>query len=317
MTQFEPIFGYTVIRLDLRFIAEEFLPRLIDKHFRHEAGDEYRIAVVSRRNPSQLIFGVNVDDLGALVATHDAEAEFFGFRPDQFQLVRTAAESMRGAMSPNGERRRSLFFSMTTRRPDPKDAKGAHASPRPPESSTRWRLLVRHRAGSLEAAVSAARDAKPRAQLRHPAADVRQRRRCSRSTAERAERLARQQMEFVAGVSHELRTPVSVIGAAAENLADGRRHGSRARQDSTARASSPRRAGSPRWSSASCSLRGSRRAVRYGHRAPWRRRASSPTRSPHARARSPRRVRRSKPTCRRMLPPVLANRRRSARASRT
>ncbi|MDP2996321.1 MAG: HAMP domain-containing sensor histidine kinase, partial [Bryobacterales bacterium] len=37
----------------------------------------------------------------------------------------------------------------------------------------------------------------------------------------RAERLARRQMEFVAGVSHELRTPLSVIGAAAGNLADG------------------------------------------------------------------------------------------------
>ena len=112
MTQYEPVFGYTLIRLDQRFIAAEFLPRLIDKHFRHEAGDQYRIAVVSRENPSRLIFGLNVDDLGALVATHDAEADFFGFRPDQFQLVRTAAESMRGAMSPNGDRRRSLFFSI-------------------------------------------------------------------------------------------------------------------------------------------------------------------------------------------------------------
>jgi len=41
------------------------------------------------------------------------------------------------------------------------------------------------------------------------------------ANARRAERLGRQQMEFVAGVSHELRTPLSVICSAGENLADG------------------------------------------------------------------------------------------------
>lgn len=37
----------------------------------------------------------------------------------------------------------------------------------------------------------------------------------------REQRLARQQIEFVASVSHELRTPLAVIRSAAENLADG------------------------------------------------------------------------------------------------
>jgi signal transduction histidine kinase len=40
-------------------------------------------------------------------------------------------------------------------------------------------------------------------------------------TTRRSQRLAQQQMEFVAGVSHELRTPVAVIRSAAENLASG------------------------------------------------------------------------------------------------
>ena len=80
--------------------------------------------------------------------------------------------------------------------------------------------VAKHRAGSLEAAVAA----------------VRKRNLVLSSgilllltmavglivvSARRAQELARQQMEFVAAVSHELRTPVSVIGAAAGNLADG------------------------------------------------------------------------------------------------
>jgi signal transduction histidine kinase len=40
-------------------------------------------------------------------------------------------------------------------------------------------------------------------------------------SSQRAQRLARQQMEFIAGVSHELRTPVAVIRSAAENLSHG------------------------------------------------------------------------------------------------
>ena len=84
----------------------------------------------------------------------------------------------------------------------------------------RWKLVARHRAGSLEAAVGAARTrnlALSFGVLLLMAVSVG----VLARTARRAERLARQQMEFVAAVSHELRTPVSVIGSAAENLADG------------------------------------------------------------------------------------------------
>ncbi len=40
-------------------------------------------------------------------------------------------------------------------------------------------------------------------------------------STQRAQRLARLQMEFVAGISHELRTPLTVISTAAQNLSDG------------------------------------------------------------------------------------------------
>jgi signal transduction histidine kinase len=86
--------------------------------------------------------------------------------------------------------------------------------------SPAWQFVVQHTAGSLDAAV---------AQLR--------RRNLYLSfgilavlasgiglvvlNARRSERLAAQQMDFVATVSHELRTPLAVIRSAAQNLAAG------------------------------------------------------------------------------------------------
>jgi signal transduction histidine kinase len=83
-----------------------------------------------------------------------------------------------------------------------------------------WRLVVKHRAGSLEAAVAATR-------RRNLAINFGILLLLGASvgfivlSSRRAQRLATQQMEFVAGVSHELRTPLAVICSAAENLADG------------------------------------------------------------------------------------------------
>lgn len=88
------------------------------------------------------------------------------------------------------------------------------------ESQGMWQLTATHKSGSVEAAVGALR-----------------RRNLMASfgvlgvlaitmglivvASQRARRLARLQMDFVAGVSHELRTPLAVISSAAENIAHG------------------------------------------------------------------------------------------------
>jgi signal transduction histidine kinase len=91
--------------------------------------------------------------------------------------------------------------------------------PPPPPSSDhgRWLLSVRHRSGSLEAAVDHARWRNLSVtagilllMLAAIGALV--------QFTRRAQKLAQLQMEFVAGVSHELRTPLSVIRTAAHNL---------------------------------------------------------------------------------------------------
>ena len=218
------VFGFTVIELSRTALDGQIIPALVARHF-GAPGDstagasgsrpsalDYHVAVVDRERPADVIYESDRGDARALQSRADATADFFGMRPDQFALMRQAFASLRLPPRPGDSRRG--FVSVFTRRPEPGQRPG------PPEDGARWRLLVRHRAGSLEAAVSQAR-----------------RRNLALSfgilvlmagsvglivvAARRAQALARQQMEFVAGVSHELRTPVSVIGVAADNLARG------------------------------------------------------------------------------------------------
>lgn len=89
---------------------------------------------------------------------------------------------------------------------------------RTPQNS--WRLLVQHGAGSLDRAVTLTRRRNLFVNfgiLSILASAVG----LVLGNARRSEKLAAQQMEFVATVSHELRTPITVIRSAAENLASG------------------------------------------------------------------------------------------------
>src|SRR5947208_3462658 len=84
----------------------------------------------------------------------------------------------------------------------------------------RWKLLVKHRAGSLDAAFATFRlrtMAISFGVLLVLALGITM---LTLST-ERARVLAKLQMEFAMGVSHELRTPLTVIRVAADNLANG------------------------------------------------------------------------------------------------
>ena len=87
-------------------------------------------------------------------------------------------------------------------------------------SAAPWTLMVRHRQGSIDAAVwsqqrrNTALSASILGVLGVSAGLV-------FFSARRLRSIATQQVEFVAAVSHELRTPLAVIHSAADNLADG------------------------------------------------------------------------------------------------
>jgi signal transduction histidine kinase len=202
-----PVFGFTVVQLDLPYLQEQILPALARRFFIHQEGDSYRVAVVSVSSPSRVLYR---SDPSAPVDTAQADATeiFFGQRGGggRFLFGRGGGGGMRlgRGQGPNDERQLPP------------------AEPRTPrdEELGRWRLLVQHASGSLETAVVSAR-------RRNLGLGLGILLLLSVSVAllaaasRRAHRLAEQQMEFVAGVTHELRTPVAVIRSAAENLSHG------------------------------------------------------------------------------------------------
>ena len=79
VTRFEPVFGYTLIRLDMRVRARR-VPAGAGGEALPSRGPATSTGSRSSRGRSdrRLIYPANVDDLAALVGRHDAEADFFG-----------------------------------------------------------------------------------------------------------------------------------------------------------------------------------------------------------------------------------------------
>jgi signal transduction histidine kinase len=211
-----PPFGFTVLHLDLDYIRGAFLASLAQRHFRHDDGDSYRVAVIADDGSGRVIYRSDptapVDPRAA-----DASEPLFGTpftrrangrglfrRENAGPFARLAPETATPPASRPGG-------------PDVPDPDMTRSS-EPPEG--RWRLLVQHERGSLDQAVAAVRQRNLAisfgALLLLAGSIV-----LLAGSSRRAQRLAQQQMEFVAGVSHELRTPVAVIKSAAENLSHG------------------------------------------------------------------------------------------------
>jgi signal transduction histidine kinase len=190
----EALFGFTVLQLDLDYIRTEMLPELAQRYFLVSDENGYRVAVLNTENPDIAIYQSHPE---APIAFADADAlqPLFGFRGDAFFFAR-GVRNRRGPVV-------NVF-------------RGRDGAPNP----GRWTLLAQHQIGSLDAAVTRARN-------RNLGVGFGILLLLSLSvgtlalSSRRAQRLARQQMEFVAGVSHELRTPVAVIRSAAENLSHG------------------------------------------------------------------------------------------------
>lgn len=220
------LLGFTIIRFDIEALGKDVLPNLIRRHFYDaDGGTEYAIAVVAHDDPAKVIYESAPGAAATAAAQPDTTTSLLGPRMGQFmfmaradsrRLVGTAPPPPPPAPGPQIEG--DVVVNVIERRGDREATLALQRTTIAGEGQ--WRVLLKHRAGSLEAAVAAARTrnfALSSGILALLAAAVG----LIIVSARRADRLARQQLEFVAAVSHELRTPVSVIGAAAGNLADG------------------------------------------------------------------------------------------------
>lgn len=203
---------FVVVALDRSVLTEIVLPALSARHF---GGGRTHVAV---RDPhGQAVFStdsppVSEDAADVRVPLFTTMPELPG--PGADGLVAWATTPVKpDAPAPRlVEEQNHIAIRVDRQTGNVSDVLASMARP--------WQILVQHEAGSLESAVAAGR--RRNLWLSFGILGV-----LAAGTmlvlvnARRSERLAAQQVDFVAAVSHELRTPLSVIRSAAQNLSSG------------------------------------------------------------------------------------------------
>jgi signal transduction histidine kinase len=242
--------------LDRAYIQTTMLPALAARYFPATGEDPYRLAVIDPRHGDTPVMTSNWPNAVPIDTAHsDASEPFFQLRSDVTAeilqrgvltatpniIVRRAdggsasSSETDGGLRPQaaagagGRTAESSTFQIAVQgRTDDSKGSGARGGISTFASALRlttrptggWRLVLQHSSGSLDAAVNRARVRNlwlSFGLLAVLAAGVV----LIVTNAQRSERLATQQMDFVATVSHELRTPLAVIRSAAQNLSAG------------------------------------------------------------------------------------------------
>jgi signal transduction histidine kinase len=228
---------FLVVQLDLGAIRSSILPALAAEHFAAREADSYRIAIVDAQDRSRRVFSRGLTEGATLdPGRSDAAVPMFAVR---FELGGRVIPRL-GLKAGTAMGRANVIVTATaggtSSPPDAGAAVRTGAFAIYMESRTSkgdvvkvnartigggaWELVLQHPAGSLDAAVASARRRNlwlSFSILAVLAAGVA----LVVANAQRAQRLAAQQMDFVATVSHELRTPLAVIRSAAQNLSAG------------------------------------------------------------------------------------------------
>lgn len=191
--------GWCFLEIDRDYLRQYLIPELVARHY--GTGSRYQVAVVAS-DPLSMIYGSDPTLTIESLSQVDAGIVLLDSNMPQ-------------------DRQRP------TSRPGPQPfVAGPHGMPlaevranRRPETPA-WLLVVKNKAGSIEALVENARLHILMFSLIVLVLLAGSSVMLMLATV-RARRLAQQQMEFVAGVSHELRTPLTVIQSTSYNLSQG------------------------------------------------------------------------------------------------
>jgi signal transduction histidine kinase len=202
--------GALIALLDRETITDVLLPDLAERHFGTAGGIDRHLRVVGPSWQSGPVFETGPGSDRVEGNGGDVEVALFSLLPLRDLHTLGLPADLGGHR--HGRRLRRAEGRV------PRGGREALAALLGAEP--RWRLQVTHPAGSVDAAVAHAR-------LHNLGIALFVLLLLALSvlllvrSARRAQRLARQQMEFVAGVTHELSTPLAAMRSAAQNLADG------------------------------------------------------------------------------------------------
>jgi len=206
-----PPLGYIIVTLDVPFIKQEFLPALTARHFNDKDKFGYALTVSSNANPQNVIYSSAPRD-DQQISPADATASIFSLQFDEITTYFPDGSPLKSPNTPST----ATVVKISNNSQSGKLPGAARSS----DSVAVWQLGVRHQTGSLQAMVTSTRRRNLVVSfgillllITSVAIII--------ISAQRARRLARQQMYFVSAVSHELRTPLAVIYSLSENLADG------------------------------------------------------------------------------------------------
>jgi signal transduction histidine kinase len=205
----ERTIDWVIIELNASVFQQHVLAELAERHFSGPSGFVYRVAVLGGRGGGSVLYSSDSDFGRRNTGGADAMINLFG--PPYGSMGQGAGPLLAPSERPQdgSHFRGSGFWGLARFEPL-----------RLPPDDRGWQLVVQHREGSLEAAVTGLRRRNlviGFGVLLVMAATMG----ILIVTTHRAQRLAKLQMDFVTGVSHELRTPLAVISSAADNIADG------------------------------------------------------------------------------------------------